>query len=1047
VRSGKRGGQHHTSSDGGGRGPARAAVALIFALLAPLVIAALLLGAGGISGAAPQTASDTSTATGTTAPGGVAVDPEYPYAGYLRSTITTITPTVVTATGGNLMTVSGTITNVSKGTVYDLRYVWQRGDALSGVTAIKAQIASPSRPDAVVGQNWAVLSAEPAAKNQRDLAAGASMRYVATVAINDRDGLAIGQRGVYPLMIKISGDIGQNGVTRYERVGEIHLLATVLSIPPDKSTARPGQPSTLIPGRPSTIVPSQPSTIIPIQGGGAVTAEDGSSTAAGATGTGSSTATTTDIPTEGLPQPVSSPAAGSPLAAASGVTASGAVTPTSAASTTAAVSTTTAAPGPAGGASAPVAVHPVALNLLWPLVDTPHVGIGGIFLDDQLAKELMPGGRLDQIVSDLVSLNTGASSTTVVLDPELIDEIEQMSGGYRVVSPPGTRQAPLTPTSGAPTTASTAAGRISGARPTAGTLAAPTSSSRGPAQIGPSITTTIPPGTPPATAGASTSTVTTPPPANTVAGTGQHAAITFLAKFRRAIAGQSVLVLPYSDPDSVAMLRAGLNVQLANLIASSRLAAARLLKAGPSQPPPVTNLSYPANEALDDATLAFLSSHGMTRALLSPLTMRHAGGAVGAVTIDESANSGRSVKAAVTDADVLPQIFDLIKRGAGAGAASRVNNLAAVLAGGSFDGTGTPLIIAPDKRWTADTAGLGLLSSLLRTLQTGGVLSGSSLTGIADQARTSATIDYPASAQDAELNPAYLADVLQTTNWINGVRSSLTRAAGDLSPVPADILGPLAAGMTSLGSAGLRTNNRVGRSILATTRATLTGLQSGVAIAGGNSYLLASSASPLLITVRNDLPYVTEVRLIVIGGESVGLTATDPGLQKIPAGRSQQFKINTEVVKAGKFPLNVQVRAADGSAWSAPVTITVSSSAYGTLTIVLIAVAGGALFLMVAIRIVQRVRSRGRPGDPPPDPAANADVPVPGVRPAPDSILGAADAPPGPVPAPPPNGLSSNPSGPDASSQEATGAPRGDDARPEDRRPRMSTDDPGENAP
>ncbi len=537
------------------------------------------------------------------------------------------------------------------------------------------------------------------------------------------------------------------------------------------------------------------------------------------------------------------------------------------------------------------------------------------------------------------------------------------------------------------------------------------------------------------------------PPANTVAGSGQQAAIVFLAKFHRAIAGHPVVVLPYSDPDSVAMLRAGLNVQLAKLIATSRVAADRLVKGGRTQPAPVTNLSYPANEALDETTLAFLSGHGMTQALLSPATLRHAGGAVGAVAIDEPAHPGRSIQAAVTDADALPEIFDLIKQGASAGAASRVNNLAAVLAGGSFDGTGTPIIVAPDKRWTANTAGLGLLSRLLRTLQAGGVLSGSPLTGIAANGRTTATVDYPASAQEAELNPAYLADVRETTNWINGVRSSLTKAAGDLSPAPADILGQLAGGMTSLGSAGLRTNNRVGRSILATTRGTLTGLQSGVAIAGGNSYLLASSTSPLLITVRNDLPYIAEVRLIVIGGNAVGLTATDPGLQKIPAGRSQQFKIATEVVKAGKFPLNVQLRAADGSAWSAPVTITVSSSAYGTLTIVLIVVAGGALLLMVAIRIVQRIRHRGGAGDASPDPASEPDVPNPAAFPAPDSILGAANAPPGPVFPMGSNGRPSNPLGADASSHEVTGAPHGDDVRPDDRRPGLSTGDPQKGAP
>ena len=68
------------------------------------------------------------------------------------------------------------------------------------------------------------------------------------------------------------------------------------------------------------------------------------------------------------------------------------------------------------------------------------------------------------------------------------------------------------------------------------------------------------------------------------------------------------------------------------------------------------------------------------------------------------------------------------------------------------------------------------------------------------------------------------------------------------------------------------------------------------------------------------------------------------------------------MIKAGRFPVRVQIKAADGSDWSSPTTITVSSSAYGTLTIALIAVAGGALTLMVALRLGQRLRSRNDRG-------------------------------------------------------------------------------------
>ena len=481
----------------------------------------------------------------------------------------------------------------------------------------------------------------------------------------------------------------------------------------------------------------------------------------------------------------------------------------------------------------------------------------------------------------------------------------------------------------------------------------------------------------------------------------------------------------------------------------------------PTTPNLITDIAWPATGAVNDATLAFLSAQGMSQALLSPNSLKHQGGAVGSVTVDETADSGRQVTAAVTDAQVLPQVFDLIKRGNSAGAAVRVNKLAAVLTAGSIDGTGTPLVIAPDKRWSANTAGLRLLSGLLRTLQSGGVFDGLPLSAIAAGAQVPAVVTYPAAAQQAELDPGYLADVLRTTGWIAGMRSSLAKSAGDRAADPADILTPLSAAMTSLGSAALRTNNRFGRSILRTSAESLGGLQAGVVIAGGcvgtsptgtasgdcsASYTLASDTSPLLITVRNDLPYVATVRVVVIGGESVGLTATDPGAQPIPAGRSQQFKIATKVVKAGKFPLDVQLIAADGSDWSEPTTITVSSSAYGTLTLVLIAVAGGALFVMVAIRLVQRIRNRNKPGDPNPDdePGGGPDP----DSPEPNSVLGAANAPPDSAEQKVPASGMRNPGPPDASSDEAIGAPRRveprPDGRPEGGRPGARHDEAGE---
>ncbi|WP_434581748.1 DUF6049 family protein [Carbonactinospora thermoautotrophica] len=69
----------------------------------------------------------------------------------------------------------------------------------------------------------------------------------------------------------------------------------------------------------------------------------------------------------------------------------------------------------------------LSLTLLWPIVDRPRRDPEGVFLDDQLARDLAPNGRLHR----LVSLAAG-QRVTWVLDPELLETVQAMTSGYQV---------------------------------------------------------------------------------------------------------------------------------------------------------------------------------------------------------------------------------------------------------------------------------------------------------------------------------------------------------------------------------------------------------------------------------------------------------------------------------------------------------------------------------------------------------------------------------------------------------------------------------------
>ncbi len=80
-------------------------------------------------------------------------------------------------------------------------------------------------------------------------------------------------------------------------------------------------------------------------------------------------------------------------------------------------------------------------TFLWPLIDRPHVDIrspGGsddqtpLFRDDDLAAELAPGGRLQQLVELGRKL-----PVTWVIDPELLASVDEMTRPYQVVGPHG----------------------------------------------------------------------------------------------------------------------------------------------------------------------------------------------------------------------------------------------------------------------------------------------------------------------------------------------------------------------------------------------------------------------------------------------------------------------------------------------------------------------------------------------------------------------------------------------------------------------------------
>jgi Family of unknown function (DUF6049) len=80
------------------------------------------------------------------------------------------------------------------------------------------------------------------------------------------------------------------------------------------------------------------------------------------------------------------------------------------------------------------------VSWLWPLIDRPHrATLDATFIDDDLAASVAEGGRLDRALSALEQASSIAS-VTLVIDPELVDELVVMSHSYRIISATGAIQ-------------------------------------------------------------------------------------------------------------------------------------------------------------------------------------------------------------------------------------------------------------------------------------------------------------------------------------------------------------------------------------------------------------------------------------------------------------------------------------------------------------------------------------------------------------------------------------------------------------------------------
>lgn len=795
--------------------------------------------------------------------------------------LSSVEPVVLTGDGRRSVTLVGRYTNTGDDAIDDISFRFQRGDALATDAAIRAQVSDPKEPITVVNSDFRPLPGE--------VAPGGSAAFAVTVdAFGDAtDSLTITAPGVYPVMLNVNGMVHRNGGQQPARVGELHLLVTVASVPAD--VAAPGAVGT---------VPARP------------------------------------------------------------------------------------------------------VSILWPLADRPHLGVGGLFADDGLAAEIAPGGRLHSALAAVAGADASGADpdlVTLLVDPMLLDEVQQMANGYRVLAPGSAQPAlpkPAATTAPAPTDTETTAPETTESGTEGGTdSGSSTDSESGTEDTTVDGASTSAPISAPTSAPTSTATTLDPsdtqapqgpeiaPSTRTVEGTGQADAAAFLDSLRALAAIHPVALLPYGDADLAALTRAGILGQAGYAVTHGRDVATRVLVRGPDATAIlgnlVTNLSVPVGGELTDTEWTLLNESDVTGAVLAPggVTPGGAGssgkpptaGVFGIIAADQPPGDPRTSGRAVLTGGGWSQAFGAILSGQ-VGAQpddddpARAINLLAARLQVAPAASRTPIVVLPDRGFTPSRTGLMSLSALVEELSPSDTLKAETVEEVLERADAPqpATLNYSAANKALELPLRYLQRLTAARDRIDLLGRALSAADG--GPEPREVLNPLSAALLPATSAAWRGVADPAAGQLRTIESTLAWMYGGVQLGRDTgSYTLASSTAPLLLTVRTTLPYQVSIRVQLIAGEQAGIRATDPGLVTIGAGpRSVPIKLDTEVSRSGTFTVYAQLSGPAGVQWSNAVPLIIDSRAYGALTVILMAVAGGVLVIMVVWRLVQRVRGHGR---------------------------------------------------------------------------------------
>jgi hypothetical protein len=535
---------------------------------------------------------------------------------------------------------------------------------------------------------------------------------------------------------------------------------------------------------------------------------------------------------------------------------------------------------PAFGESLP---QPVQVSWVWPIIDRPHRLTGDtVFTDDELAASI-DGGRLDRVLQVVESVGK-LVTMTLVIDPDLIDELAVMSAG--------------------------------------------------PYQYGSD--------------------------GNLKAGTGTAAAGRWLGRLQRALAANPKIELdftPPADPDIEALTRNGLG-----WTAGLSEAAQTRVTAALAGYPVSTHVAWPATGALSTDTLDAVVREGARTVILSDAALRGVPRSSTRNALAALQTPAGPVLAAITTSTIQHYVAPVLSVG-GTGLADLPKLVSEVAVRAVQDGSTSHyvVIVAPRLIDPSPVAAQAIRATARVFWSTPLALSAAS----------------PPTVQPADHGQLVGPDASALTLSLRtiSIAKDLTRVVPALASMllPADattLLGELPTAVQRAESVSWHADPAAGAAFAEQLSQRIEAIESGVRILkpSGGTYTLASSSSPLTVTVENKLNVPVFVRVRVTAANGVpGFTASDVGKQEIAPQSKLTLHVPTHVERTGRFEVQAILFTPSNEQLGGPVYLSVHSTALGAIGIVITITAAAVLVLALLIRFIRRLRDpKPVPGTEPP---------------------------------------------------------------------------------